>query len=108
MSTEGLWVPVPIDLINDYRLDACAIAIYAALASFADFNSGEAYPSVRTIAHRAGCSPRTVHSRLRLLDSIGWVHKYSGKETGTSNRYLVVRADDELLRPGPGWEAPLR
>lgn len=78
---------VPFDLLFDHRIDASAIAVYAALRSYTDFGSEHgAKPSQTGIAKRAGCSRTTVQARLRLLRDLGWIE---WMETGRTHRFLV-------------------
>ncbi|WP_328533218.1 helix-turn-helix domain-containing protein [Micromonospora zamorensis] len=45
--------------------------VLVAIAAHANYETGDAFPSVATIAHHAGVSPRTVHRVLAKLVQLG-------------------------------------
>lgn len=50
-----------------------AVAVFAALASYADNTTGDAHPSLLTLAHDIGVSRSTLERNLRWLREEGWV-----------------------------------
>lgn len=84
------FVMVPVALLDDPRVDAQAIATYAALLSYCDFGSGEgAFCTDRRATSRAHVGVRTLVDRRLKLKEWGWLDWDSGKETGRSNTYQV-------------------
>lgn len=64
-----------------------AIAVYAAVRLYADYETGECWPAMGTIAEMLGVSKRTVERRLDELVAIGAIAKTSGKAKGETNLY---------------------
>ena len=84
------FVMVPIEVLEDHRLDSSALAVYAALRSFCDHGKDTgAFPSGARIASRARCTDRTVRTKVKLLMETGWITVKSGKAEGKSNHYTV-------------------
>ncbi len=69
-------------------LGGSAIKVYLVIGLYADFDSGWAYPSIRTIARQAGLSRQTV------LDAIGELTKNgllaTSKSQGRSTAYKII------------------
>lgn len=61
--------------------------VLLALADFAQADGGDAFPSVATLAAKAGVSPRAARSALRRLEQMGEIVR-----TGTSRRGTTVYA----------------
>lgn len=84
MTDNGRFVRVPVSLIDSMErgeVSRGALAIYAVIGSYADKN-GFAWPSVDTIAERAGCSRRLVGYALEELQNAGHLTiKRRGKRT---------------------------
>lgn len=59
------------------------------LASHADKNGENAYPSIRTIAQEANLAPSTVWTSLRRLEEIGEIRERDRRRSGTRNFYLT-------------------
>ncbi|MFD2704710.1 helix-turn-helix domain-containing protein [Salibacterium lacus] len=67
--------------------------VYTVICSFADNESKDAFPSVKTIAKRACCSEHTVRrsvKRLQELELIRVETRYSDVGRQTSNKYVLV------------------
>ncbi|MGN9917669.1 helix-turn-helix domain-containing protein [Micromonospora palomenae] len=73
--------------------------VLLAIAAHTNYQTGEAFPSVATIAEHAGVSPRTVHRVLAKLVQLGRlvVRKVAGI---ASNVYRVVVATVTPTTPG--------
>lgn len=78
---------VRLDVLDDTDLPALAKAVYAALASYATAD-GRAWPSVASIARRAGCGTTTVKNELRRLENAGYVVRKRRRMHG--NRRLTT------------------
>ncbi len=64
----------PLELLFDKHLDAIDRLIGACAYSFANWNTGEAYFSLKGLSLRAGIKDqRTVRTRLKNLEKHGWI-----------------------------------
>ena len=64
----------PLELLFDKHLDAIDRLIGACAYSFANWNTGEAYFSLKGLSLRAGIKDqRTVRARLKNLEKHGWI-----------------------------------
>lgn len=61
-----------MELMNDTRLSGTERMVYIALNSFTD-NDGQCYPSIKSVAGRAGFSERSVKYAFITLKKTGWV-----------------------------------
>lgn len=64
-----------------------SIGVYASIRLFADYETGECWPSIDTVAEILGVSRRTVERHLAKLEAIGAIRKESGKASGETNLY---------------------
>ena len=74
-------------------LGGSAIKVYLVIGLYADFGTGWAYPSIRTIAKQAGLSRQTVLAAIEELAKGGLLA--TSKSRGKSTAYQV-------LKPAPG------
>ncbi len=74
-------------------LGGSAIKVYLVVGLYADFGTGWAYPSIRTIAKQAGLSRQTVLAAIEELTKVGLLA--TSKAKGKSTAYKV-------LKPAPG------
>jgi hypothetical protein len=86
---------IPLEMLENSRLQPLDIVVYAALDSFAD-STGEAWPSLRAIAERGKVS---VKCSIRRLQSAGYVLKKQRRAAGkkefdTTLYKLSYRAGD--------------
>jgi hypothetical protein len=70
-------------------LGGSAIKVYLVIGLYADFGTGWAYPSIRTIAKQAGLSRQTVLAAIGELTSMGLLA--TKKSKGRSTAYKVIR-----------------
>ena len=77
-------------------LGGSAIKVYLVIGLYADFGTGWAYPSIRTIAKQAGLSRQTVLGAITELAGLGLLA--TSKSKGKSTAYKVVRPAP--ARPG--------
>lgn len=77
-------------------LGGSAIKVYLVIGLYADFGTGWAYPSIRTIAKQAGLSRQTVLGAIGELTGVGLLA--TSKSKGKSTAYKVIRPAPD--RPG--------
>ncbi len=70
-------------------LGGSAIKVYLVIGLYADFTSGWAYPSIRTLAKQAGLSRQTVLDAIAELSKSGFLA--SSKTKGKSTAYKIIR-----------------
>lgn len=88
-------------------LSAQAIRVYAVLNRYANDKTGHAFPSRRTLAERARCSPATLDRGLRELEGFGAIEVAARRDPKredrqTSNDYLVRQMRNPLLTSDEG------
>src|SRR4051794_20077168 len=69
-------------------LGGSAIKVYLVIGLYADFGTGWAYPSIRTIARQGGLSRQTVLAAIEELTSRGLLA--TSKSRGKSTAYKVM------------------
>jgi hypothetical protein len=90
----GVYAVVPVALMQDDRLKASDIRVYAALASYQGQDE-DCWPSRESIAERAGIkgTPESIQAQVskttRRLEIFGWIKKL-GLQGGKSNHYTVL------------------
>ena len=100
-SLDG-WYKMP-RAIYGIGLSGNQIALYGALASFADAN-GQCYPSHKALAERAGISEKTARRGLRVLASKGVMTVTNRVTQGggaTSNLYTVTTPTPSVIMTDP-------
>ncbi len=70
------------------QLNGSAVKVYLVIGLYADFETGWAYPSIRTIAKQAGLSRQTVLNAIEELVSQGIVA--TSKSVGRSTAYRIL------------------
>src|SRR3954447_1879410 len=78
-------------------LGGSAIKVYLVIGLYADFGTGWAYPSIRTIARQAGLSRQTVLAAIADLTRSGLLA--SSKAQGKSTAYKIIRQGPDRPRP---------
>jgi hypothetical protein len=76
------------------RSGSVALSVYVIMATWADYGSGECWPSHRTIADEAGMSTDAVRAALNLLREVGaveWVSRSRDDGGAASNVYRLLR-----------------
>lgn len=68
-----------------------SIGVYTTVRLFADYESGECWPSIGTVAEILGVSRRTVERHLVRLEAIGSLRRESGKADGETNLYVFPK-----------------
>ena len=93
------YVRIPMDLIATAGVKASTIATYAAIASFAD-RKGSSYPSVPTIAKRAGLGESAARRECNKLVQLGFLERkahFDASEGQRSNRYVLTWQRDDVV-----------
>lgn len=99
MTTDSLFFRVEHDLLRSEsfkQLGGSAIKVYLILGMYADFDTGWAYPSIRTIARQAGLSRQTVLDAIEELSRNGVVA--TQKAQGRPTAYKLIRNQPERPR----------
>jgi hypothetical protein len=89
---DSLFFRVEHDLLRSESfktLGGSAIKVYLVIGLYADFGTGWAYPSIRTIAKQAGLSRQTVLTAIEDLTKLGLLA--TNKSRGRSTAYKVMR-----------------
>lgn len=76
--------------------------VLIAICDSADKDSGEAWPSLATIARRAGIEPRSVRRVLRRLEASGWITSEKQERANGSRRSNLYTVNLCKLGEGPG------
>jgi len=71
------------------RLTPSAFVLYGILKKFADYQTGECYPKIETVAAMMGTHRATVDRGLSELSKFGLIQKRSGRDEGRPNEYLI-------------------
>src|ERR1700761_268254 len=93
---DSLFFRVEHDLLRSESfktLGGSAIKVYLVIGLYADFGTGWAYPSIRTIAKQAGLSRQTVLAAIAELTRVGLLA--TNKSRGRSTAYRVLREAPE-------------
>lgn len=91
-TAAGICIHVPLELVTDESITPWAKLVYLALASFADFKTAEAHPSIRAISKRCGVGVNVTQKAVNELASCGWIVRDSGRNSlPRVNRYRVNR-----------------
>lgn len=72
-SDVGPFAVVPVALLGDTDVSDRAVRVWCAVASYADRETGEAFPFQETLAERLGVSVDTVQRGIRVLVQTGWL-----------------------------------
>lgn len=81
-------VRVHVALLHDERIGAYELAVYCGLAAHAELTSGDAWPSLHTVAGYAGMSVRKARDAVRTLEAAGWVHV--SENAGAASTYRLL------------------
>jgi predicted DNA-binding transcriptional regulator len=104
---ESFFFRVEHDLLRSEAfkaLSGSAIKVYLVIGLYADFETGWAYPSIRTIARQAGLSRQTVLAAIANLTRLGMLA--TSKSKGRATAYKIVRQAPERPSPRKGKASP--
>lgn len=91
------YVRIPQTLLTSDGIKASTIATYASLASYAD-RKGFSFPSVPSIAKRAGLSEKIARRECDRLVKLGYLERrahFDASEGQRSNRYTLIWQKDD-------------
>lgn len=99
------WTHIRIDisLLNDRRVKAPELAVYAGVVCHAELGTGEAFPSVDRLGAYAGLGRTSVKSALSKLEEWGYIrieHRSGAASVFTVLRPPSLTESDELF---PTW-----
>ena len=100
------YVRIPMALLTTDSVKAATIATYAALASYAD-RVGFSFPSVPSIAKRAGLSEKVARRECDRLVKLGLLERrahFDPSEGQRSNRYVLTWQRDDVEDKSLGAE----
>ena len=107
MSDDKIRSDLAFSLIPEWLLDSQvsdkAIRLYCLLHRYADNQTHECFPSIKTLARRAHCTARTVQRALDELVELGAVKKkprHSVSGGVTSNLYVLKRVPSKMSGGG--------
>lgn len=95
---------VHASIVRDYGrfIGAYGIAVYDALVSFADNDSGQCWPSQATIADMIGCSAKTVGRTLGVLERYGLITVEPQFNEDGARTSCLYTLEPLWLRESPG------
>ena len=91
-TNQRQYIRIPQTLLTTDGIKASTIATYASLASFAD-RKGFSFPSVPSIAKRAGLSEKIARRECDRLVNLGYLERrahFDISEGQRSNRYILL------------------
>ena len=92
------YVRIPMTLLTTDGTKASTIATYASLASYAD-RKGFSFPSVPSIAKRAGLSEKVARRECKNLVELGYLERrahFDATDGQRSNRYILTWQRDDV------------
>jgi len=98
---EWYWIARKILRAHSKKIGPSGIAVYNALASFADSKTQICFPTRKTIARVLGLSRKTVTRKIRMLQELGLI---SVEKAGVSYRYLLLEPSSKGTNQTPGGE----
>lgn len=92
---NGSWYWVQNIVYSYYapKIGVAGVAIYNALCSYAN-QSGQCYPTHKTMAKKLGVSLNTLKKYLKILQDEKLISVESGKIKGKSNIYNLLKLKD--------------
>lgn len=101
-QAETTWFHVFKSMIESgdlAKMGPYAYTVYSVIKSYTNFNTGQAFPSVETIAVKSSISEKQVKRSLVVLEDFGYITK---KKVGRNNVYTLrekVEITDDKGRP---------
>ena len=83
------------------RLTSTERLVLLVIASHADNRTGEAWPSIPTLAAECGFTTRTIERTIAALAAAGWLARDSAAGPWGTNRYRVTPRPDDVRPPSP-------
>lgn len=97
------FVQVPHALLDHTQsgLSPTEVRVWLVLATYANA-AGTAWPSLRTIAERAGCCRTTVTTSLDALEAAGWIERQRRRDSTGAARSTLYLIHETPPDPGRG------
>lgn len=76
--------------VHARKIGGDGFLLWCLLRKYADYQTGECYPKIATLADMMGCSRRTVERLMPVLENCGFLERESGALQGDANRYFVT------------------
>jgi DNA-binding transcriptional regulator YhcF (GntR family) len=98
-----LWIHVVRGLIQEgeiAKVGAVAFCVYIAIKAHTDLNTGNAWPSISTLAEQVGVSNDTVERALKKLVKAGLLKV---EKRGRANSYSVIEKIKMVTQNGEHW-----
>ena len=83
------------------RLTSTERLVLLVIASHADNRTGEAWPSIPTLAAECGFTTRTIERTIAALAAAGWLARDSAASRWGTNVYRVTPRPDDVRPPSP-------
>jgi len=96
-GADAYFALVPEWVLEDPKISDRAVRLYCRLSRFADYETGQAYPSRKLLAHLCRCSLPTIDRGMKELEAAGAVTSTprftdpDNPKVRTSNLYLLHR-----------------
>lgn len=103
LQVRHLWIHVVRGLIQEgeiAKVGAVAFCVYVAIKSHTDLQTGNAWPSIATLATQVGVSSDTVERSLKKLVAAGLLKV---EKRGRSNLYSVIEKIQMVSQDGEHW-----
>lgn len=78
------------EVIDDYELSPQEGWLYTVIVRHADRSTRECFPSIATLARKAGMTEPTVSKYLNRLEKKGLISRKSGQKAGVPNVYTIM------------------
>jgi len=98
---DWYWVGRKVLRLYGRRLGTSGLAVYNALACFADSETQRCFPTRKVIAQILGVSRRTVTRKIKLLEELGLV---GVEKARSSYHYLLLELPAEVTGETPGGD----
>lgn len=99
---EQDWVWISKALVFHTKVDPIGFRVYCALASYANNNSQEAFPSIATLSKKLNISTRTVIRHTAVLKELGFIDVRQATKGG-HNIYSLLKVIPEVKEENTNW-----
>lgn len=103
LQVRHLWIHVVRGLIQEgeiAKVGAVAFCTYIAIKAHTDLQTGNAWPSIATLAEQVGVSSDTIERSLKKLVAAGLLKV---EKRGRSNSYSVMEKIQMVSQDGEHW-----
>ncbi len=100
-SGDWYWIDRKVLKLYGKRIGPSGLAVYNALASFADSKKQSCFPTRKKIALILGLSRRTVTRKINILQNLDLIYV---EKVGISYRYFLLELSNEETKKSTGEE----